>query len=141
MSTTEVTQVLGTHPSIAEANVYGVKVPSHDGRAGCAAIAVSSGSADKFDWAGLATLLRKELPPYAVPIFVRVREGVGGMSTDNHKHNKVHLRAEGVDPQALGTKVANGKGDKLFWLPAGSPEYIPFTQGDWDKLTQSRARI
>lgn len=141
VSTTEVTQVLGRHPSIAEANVYGVKIPSHDGRAGCAAIAVSSGSADKFDWAGLATLLRKELPSYAVPIFVRVREGVGGMSTDNHKHNKVHLRSEGVDPQALGTKVVNGKGDKLFWLPAGSPKYIPFTQGDWDKLTQSRARI
>ncbi|KAK2595225.1 long-chain fatty acid transporter fat1 [Conoideocrella luteorostrata] len=141
VSTTEVTQVLGTHPSIAEANVYGVKIPSHDGRAGCAAIALNDGNADTFDWSSVATLLRKELPPYAVPVFLRVREGVGSMATDNHKHNKVHLRDEGVDPRALGTRVPDGKRDRLFWLPTGSAKYVAFTQGDWDKLTQLRARI
>ncbi|KAG6018653.1 Isopenicillin N epimerase component 1, partial [Claviceps citrina] len=141
VSTTEVSQVLGTHAAIAEANVYGVEVPSHDGRAGCAAIALSSGDADSFDWAGLAALLRKELPRYAVPVFIRVRDGVGGMSTDNHKHNKVHLRAEGVDPRALGTKVAGGEADRLFWLPAGSVRYVAFGQPEWDRLTQARARI
>ncbi|KAG5970585.1 Isopenicillin N epimerase component 1, partial [Claviceps digitariae] len=142
VSTTEVAQVLGTHASIAEANVYGVKIPSHDGRAGCAAIVLSSSSnAVSFDWAGLATLLRRELPSYAVPVFIRVREGVGSMSTGNYKHNKVHLRAEGVDPGALGTKVAGGKADKLFWLPAGSSRYVAFGQSDWDKVTQARARI
>ncbi|KAG5927366.1 Isopenicillin N epimerase component 1 [Claviceps africana] len=143
VSTTEVAQVLGTHASIVEANVYGVQIPSHDGRAGCAAIVLSgsTGKADDFDWAGLAALLRKELPSYAVPIFIRVREGVGSMSTGNFKHNKVHLRAEGVDPLALGTKVAGGQADRLFWLPAGSSEYVSFTQGDWARLTQARARI
>ncbi|KAG6002228.1 Isopenicillin N epimerase component 1 [Claviceps maximensis] len=151
VSTTEVAQVLGTHASIGEANVYGVKIPSHDGRAGCAAIVLmgngssSNGSnndnADNFDWTGLATLLRRELPPYAVPVFMRVRAGVGSMSTDNYKHNKVHLRDEGVDPRALGKRVAGGEADRLFWLPAGSPGYVAFGQGDWDKLTQARARI
>ncbi|KAG6311076.1 Isopenicillin N epimerase component 1 [Claviceps purpurea] len=145
VSTTEVTQVLGTHPSIAEANVYGVKVPSHDGRAGCAAIALRSDtSADTFDWAGLASLLRKELPSYAVPIFVRVREGggtVGGMSTGNHKHNKVQLREEGVCPRTLGTKVAGGEADRLFWLPTGAPAYVSLTEGDWERVTRTRARI
>lgn len=96
---------------------------------------------NNFDWASVTTLLRKELPTYAVPVFIRVREGVGGMSTDNHKHNKVPLRLEGVDPRALGTKVPGGNDDKLFWLPAGSSKYVPFTQGDWDKLSQQRARI
>ncbi|GAO16042.1 uncharacterized protein UV8b_02311 [Ustilaginoidea virens] len=141
VSTTEVTQVLGTHGQIAEANVYGVKVPSHDGRAGCAAVTFKTGDADTFDWAGVAGLLRRELPSYAVPIFIRVRQGVGSMSTDNYKHNKVHLRDEGVDHEALGSKVPDGKGDRLFWLPAGSAGYVPFTRGDWDKLTQLRARI
>ncbi|KAG5993015.1 Isopenicillin N epimerase component 1 [Claviceps spartinae] len=145
VSTTEVTQVLGTHPCIAEANVYGVKVPSHDGRAGCAAIALRSGtSPDTFDWAGLATLLRKELPSYAVPIFVRVREdgrAVGGMSTGNHKHNKVQLREEGVCPRTLGTKVAGGEADRLFWLPAGAPAYVSLTEEDWERVTRTRARI
>lgn len=141
MSTTEVTQVLGTHSQIAEANVYGVKIPSHDGRAGCAAIALKDGTLDTLDWASVAALLRAELPAYAVPVFMRVREGVGGMSTDNHKHNKVPLRLEGVDPQALGTKVPNGSNDKLFWLPAGSSTYVPFTPADWDRLSKLRARI
>ncbi|KAG5934007.1 Isopenicillin N epimerase component 1 [Claviceps sorghi] len=143
VSTTQVAQVLGTHASIAEANVYGVKIPAHDGQAGCAAIVLSrsTGKADDFDWASLAALLRKELPSYAVPIFMRVREGVGSMSTGNYKYNKVHLRAEGVDPLALGTKVAGGKADRLFWLPAESSKYVAFTQGDWARLTQARARI
>jgi acyl-CoA synthetase (AMP-forming)/AMP-acid ligase II len=143
VSTTEVTQVLGTHDQIAEANVYGVKIPSHDGRAGCAALALKEGNAnlDAFDWVGVTALLRKELPAYAVPVFIRVRRGVGGMSTDNHKHNKVHLRLEGVDPRALGMKVVGGKDDALFWLPAGASRYVPFGESDWDKLTQLKARI
>ncbi|KHO00242.1 isopenicillin N-CoA synthetase [Metarhizium album ARSEF 1941] len=141
VSTTEVTQVLGTHPQIAEANVYGVKIPSHDGRAGCAALALRDGDPRSFDWASVAALLRKELPAYAVPVFIRVRRGLGSMSTANHKHNKVSLRLEGVDPRALGTKVPDGKDDALFWLPAGSNEYVPFSQGDWDRLAQLRARI
>lgn len=141
ISTTEVTQAIGKYPNITEANVYGVKIPCHDGRAGCAAVVLASGDVDAFDWASLATMLRKELPPYAVPTFIRVRSAVGSMSTDNHKHSKVQLRLEGVEPQALGTKVPNGDSDSLLWLPAGSSKYVHFTQNDWDKLTQSRARI
>lgn len=142
MSTTEVSQILSTHPQIAESNVYGVKVPSHDGRAGCAAVALATGTTlESFDWAGLTTLLQSELPSYAVPIFIRVREGVGSMSTGNHKHNKVHLREEGVDPGASGTKVLDGKNDHILWLPAGSSKYVPFTEGDWAKLSKARARI
>ncbi|KZZ97731.1 isopenicillin N-CoA synthetase [Moelleriella libera RCEF 2490] len=141
ISTTEVTQAIGKYPNITEANVYGVKIPCHDGRTGCAAVVLASGDVDAFDWASLATMLRKELPPYAVPTFIRVRRAVGSMSTDNHKHSKVQLRLEGVEPQALGTKVPNGNTDSLLWLPAGSSKYVHFTQNDWDKLTQSRARI
>ncbi len=40
VATTEVAQALGLYPAIAEANVYGVLVPHHDGRAGMAAIVV-----------------------------------------------------------------------------------------------------
>jgi hypothetical protein len=96
-----------------------------------------------FNWAGLATMLRAELPSHAVPIFIRVLDAgvVGKMSTANLKHNKVHLRQEGVDPLALGTKVAEGGSDKLFWLPAGAERYVPFTMKDWDRLSRAQARI
>lgn len=38
VSTSEVAEIMGQHPEIHEANVYGVKIPHHEGRAGCAAI-------------------------------------------------------------------------------------------------------
>lgn len=141
VSTTEVTQVIANHPEIAEVNVYGVRLPSHDGRAGCAAVVLRTPSVDAFDWKSLATLLRKELPAYAVPVFIRVREGVATMSTDNYKHNKVPLRNEGVDPAAMGTKVKSGDKDKVFWLPSGSDTYVPFTKNDWSNISQAKARL
>lgn len=142
VSTTEVTQVISTHPQIAEANVYGVKLPSHDGRAGCAAIALRSpDTAESLDWKALAKLLRAELPPYAVPVFVRVRDGVESMSTANHKHNKVPLRTEGVDPDLMGSKVEDGHKDRVYWLPAGSDTYVPFSKKDWSVVSKARARL
>ncbi|KAL2758889.1 hypothetical protein ACRALDRAFT_1075272 [Sodiomyces alcalophilus JCM 7366] len=143
VSTTEVAQVLGSASQIAEANVYGVRIPGHDGRAGCVALVLKNGgTADDLDRAGLAALLRSKLPSYAVPLFLRVRDGgVGAMSTDNHKHSKVPLREEGVDPRLRGTKVKGGERDRFFWLPAGASEYVPFTESDWDGLGQARARL
>ncbi|KAI1178962.1 fatty-acyl-CoA synthase [Nemania sp. FL0916] len=44
VSTNEVSDALGVFPQIAEANVYGVKVPHAEGRAGCAAVVVKSGA-------------------------------------------------------------------------------------------------
>src|SRR3954454_10164130 len=38
VSTAEVAEVVGKFPGVVEANVYGVALPKHDGRAGCAAI-------------------------------------------------------------------------------------------------------
>lgn len=38
VSTAEVGEALGRHGAVVEANVYGVVVPGHDGRAGCAAV-------------------------------------------------------------------------------------------------------
>ena len=42
VSTAEVSQVIGLHPAVREANVYGVQLPRHDGRIGCAAIVFAS---------------------------------------------------------------------------------------------------
>lgn len=133
VSTTEVSQAMSIFPDIAEANVYGVKVPAQDGRAGCAAISFKSLTAETFDWRGLAAHMRAELPEYALPLFIRVR-GLMTMGTDNLKFSKVKLRNDGIDPSAT-------KPDQMFWLPKGAASYQPFTSDDWTKLSQSRARI
>ena len=53
VSTAEVAEVLGKYPGVVEANVYGVQLPSHDGRAGCAAVYIDPSINHRFDFAGL----------------------------------------------------------------------------------------
>ena len=53
VSTAEVAEVLGRYPGVVEANVYGVALPTHDGRAGCAAVYLDPSVKSNFDFAGL----------------------------------------------------------------------------------------
>jgi acyl-CoA synthetase (AMP-forming)/AMP-acid ligase II len=53
VSTAEVSEVLGKYPGVIDANVYGVLVPAHDGRAGCAALHIAPELKAKFDYNGL----------------------------------------------------------------------------------------
>lgn len=50
VSTTEVANVLGEYPGIVDANVYGVQLPGHDGRAGAVALVVEDGKRQSFDF-------------------------------------------------------------------------------------------
>jgi acyl-CoA synthetase (AMP-forming)/AMP-acid ligase II len=53
VSTAEVSECLGRFPGVIDANVYGVQVPNHDGRAGCAALLLDASTGDKLDLDGL----------------------------------------------------------------------------------------
>ena len=53
VSTAEVAEVLGNFPGVVEANVYGVLLPGHDGRAGCAAVFIDPNYKNSFDFGGL----------------------------------------------------------------------------------------
>lgn len=52
VSTTEVADALGDFPGILEANVYGVQLPGHDGRAGAVALLVAEDKRREFDFKG-----------------------------------------------------------------------------------------
>ncbi|MCJ1395213.1 hypothetical protein MMC18_008096 [Xylographa bjoerkii] len=142
VSTAEVAEVLGRHPGIVEANVYGVLVPGHEGRAGCAAIDLEVPLKERFDWKAFTTYVRTKLPRYAVPVFIRVVEGgVGSMSSHNSKQNKVPLRQEGIDPRLKGSKVERGERDQVYWLAPKAAEYVPFTEQDWENLIAGKAKL
>ena len=134
VSTAEVSQALGTHPALREANVYGVSLPNHDGRAGCAAIGLHSGhNLDANLLRDLAQHARKRLPRYAVPLFLRVGKEELEV-TGTLKHQKVELRNAGVEPKKVG-------GDELYWLPPGSDAYEPFAEKQWLQIVGGQAKL
>ncbi|KAL4738580.1 hypothetical protein BDV11DRAFT_215875 [Aspergillus similis] len=138
VATAEVSEILNTHPSILEANVYGVTVPHHEGRAGCAAVQLRDGTTEA-DLKDLATFTRARLPKYAVPIFLRIVQS--STHTDNHKQGKVALRDEGVDPGLTGTKVKGGEGDRFLWLRPGDEQYRAFGVEEWKAIVAGDVRL
>jgi acyl-CoA synthetase (AMP-forming)/AMP-acid ligase II len=135
VSTAEVSECLGKYPGILEANVYGVQLPGHDGKAGAAAIFIDPAVSSTFDHRSFLAHCRQHLPKYAVPMFIRHVSAPS--STHNNKQNKVPLKKEGVHPD----KVANG--DKVLWVEKhGRGEtYVPFTRQDWDNLQAGTAKL
>jgi acyl-CoA synthetase (AMP-forming)/AMP-acid ligase II len=95
VSTTEVQEQLARWPGIAAANVYGVTVPGREGRAGMAAVVLEDGA--RFDGEALAAYLDDVLPPYARPVFIRVRPSLE--TTATLKLAKLALQREGFEPR------------------------------------------
>lgn len=94
VSTTEVENVLGAWPGVEDAVVYGVEVPGADGRCGMAALRLKAGTT--LDPVGLAAHLRQHLPPYAVPLFIRLLAEVE--TTGTFKYKKTELKRQAYDP-------------------------------------------
>jgi acyl-CoA synthetase (AMP-forming)/AMP-acid ligase II len=144
VSTAEVAQVVGLHPGVLEANVYGVELPRHEGRAGCAAV-VFKPAALVGDGGGgrgvvpseetrrtLAKHVRAGLPRYALPLFLRVVKAGDLQTTGTNKQQKTSLRSEGVDPGRTGS-------DDVFWLRGDA--YVPFGPEDWTALQGGRVKL
>ncbi|KAM9882869.1 long-chain fatty acid [Verticillium dahliae] len=137
VSTQEVSEAIGSHPAVREANVYGVELPHHDGRAGCAALVLDEGrgiEAKPEDalLKSLAEHVKKALPKYALPLFLRVMPDMGMQMTGTNKQQKTGLRGEGVKP---------GAGDEslMYWLQGDT--YVPFTANDWQQLDGGRVKL
>ena len=91
VSTTEVELALGRFDGILEANVYGVAIEGHDGRAGMAAVVVK----DNINLTELHDHLARWLPEYARPLFLRIRRDINVTAT--FKQKKIDLAKEGFD--------------------------------------------
>jgi hypothetical protein len=146
----EVAQTLGHFPGVTEAAVYGVTVPAHDGRAGCAAIHLEEAQAPtpKF-FTTLLNFAIAKLPKYAVPVFIRHQRVVNPMH--NQKQNKTPLKKDGINLDLVygpgkDAHEAEAEGrDVIYWWPAAlglsdarlnsqEPRYIPLTRSDWARI-------
>jgi fatty-acyl-CoA synthase len=95
VSTTELSEAITVFPGVVEANVYGVRIPGTEGRAGMAAIIVDA----RFELAAFHRHLLARLPAYARPVFLRlVREIEVTVTFKQRKSDLVH---EGYDPNAV----------------------------------------
>lgn len=93
VATTEVEGAVGARDEVDQAVVYGVPIPGADGKAGMAAVRLHDSA--EFDGAGLAEHLRRALPSYAVPVFVRLSTELEQTST--YKSRKNELREQAFD--------------------------------------------
>lgn len=119
VSTTEVENIMTGHPTLQDAVVYGVEIPNTNGRAGMAAITPHEGHLETgLDLPGLLAHLKAEVPAYAVPVFLRVRQVVE--TTGTFKYQKNNLKKEGFDPKLVG-------GEHVYVMLPGSGEYTLLT--------------
>jgi acyl-CoA synthetase (AMP-forming)/AMP-acid ligase II len=124
VSTAEVAGILGDAAGVLEANVYGVRVPHTEGRAGMAALDVG----EDFDLFAFAALLREKLPSYQRPRIVRLL-GSGMRVTTTFKHQKVDYRAEGFDPREIADPLYLLDGD--CYVPVDEELYARIESGEY----------
>lgn len=129
VSTSEVSEALGNHQAVHEANVYGIELPHHDGRAGCVAIVLAEEPSERL-MSDLAKHAHAALPRFAVPLFLRLTKNM--VVTGTNKQQKHIVRSQGVDPEKIGE-------DELYWLKNGT--YTKFTKRDWEELNGGRVKL
>lgn len=113
VSTTEVAQQLSVYADAETTNVYGVKIPGHEGRACMVALELTPGRT--FDPQAFHHCVIENLPAYAQPLFVRILPQPE--VTVNYKLRKVRLREEGFDPKLVT--------DPLYGLDRERGTYAP----------------
>ncbi|WP_428266817.1 long-chain-acyl-CoA synthetase [Haliangium sp.] len=130
VATSEVEQVLAGFEGVADCTVYGVEVPGMPGRAGMAAV-VPSDPSKTLDAAALLAHLERELPGYAVPVFLRIAAELE--RTGTFKHRKLALREAGYDP---------GKtNDPLFVHLPGNDAYTRVTSAIYAQIQRRAFRF
>jgi citronellyl-CoA synthetase len=131
VSTTEVESVLDSFPQVYMSAVYGVKIPDTDGRAGMAAIVPLVERPQDFNFKGLVEMLKRELPEFAIPRFIRFREELE--QTPSMKFKKDQLKKEGYD-------IEKAEGPVYVLLP-GKAEYVKLTGTVMRKIEEGKYKL
>uniref|UniRef100_A0A146LKS9 Very long-chain fatty acid transport protein n=1 Tax=Lygus hesperus TaxID=30085 RepID=A0A146LKS9_LYGHE len=112
VATSEVEGIIYKVIGLKDATVYGVEVPHVEGKAGMAAILDKNGEINLNE---LKEGLKKYLPPYARPLFLRILRDIP--MTGTFKIQKVKLQKEGYNPSVVS--------DKLFFYDQKSDQFKP----------------
>ena len=112
VSTNEVAEILNSFDQVNMANVFGVKVPQSEGRAGMVAF---NCNVNEFNWDSFSKFVSESLPSYAQPVFVRIIEELETTGTFKLKKNDLREEAYHLD------KV---NGNRIYIKKPGENSYI-----------------
>jgi citronellyl-CoA synthetase len=129
VSTLEVESIINSYANVEMSTVYGVEVPNSDGKAGMVSIKLYEDH--ELDLVEFAHFLNKNLPKYAIPIFIRLKESLE--FTGTHKLRKVNLKKQGYDI----TKIK----DKVYFWNSNSNKYEIFDEEKYSNLVNSSLKI
>uniref|UniRef100_A0A9J8CJG4 long-chain-fatty-acid--CoA ligase n=1 Tax=Cyprinus carpio carpio TaxID=630221 RepID=A0A9J8CJG4_CYPCA len=115
VATTEVSDIISMLEFVEEANVYGVRVPGHEGRIGMAAVKVM----DRMEFECKKTFdhVCRFLPVYARPRFIRIQSSMDVTAT--FKQLKLKLVEAGFNPSMTT--------DRLYFLCERERTYVSLT--------------
>jgi len=111
VSTTEIEAIISNILQLADCVVYGVEIPGCEGKAGMAAIADQNNCLDLDNF---LQSMKKVLPTFAIPMFLRVAECFE--ATGTHKLPKNSFQKEGYDPKNIK--------DPLFFFDMKKDKYV-----------------
>ncbi|XP_030623711.1 long-chain fatty acid transport protein 6 [Chanos chanos] len=129
VSTTEVSEILGSLDFLQEVNVYGVAVPGYEGRAGMAAVVLKSDH--DLDGGRFYNHVVKNLPSYAWPLFLRVQTHLD--ITETFKQQKGTLVQQGFCPKTIQ--------EPLYFLDTSQKNYISLSQSVYDDIASGKIRL
>ena len=127
VSTTEIEQTICSFEGALEANVYGVEVPGHDGRAGMAAIVAT----DDFNLAAFYRHLAARLPAYARPQFLRIRGDIE--VTGTFKQKKINLAKQGFDPSVTA--------DSIYLADPSAKAFVAMDRSLYERISNGEIRL
>jgi fatty-acyl-CoA synthase len=127
VAASEVSEAICTFPGVKHANVYGVAVPGADGRAGMATLVASN----ELDLAGFRKHLASRLPPYARPLFLRIRSAVD--VTGTFKYSRTELLLQGYNPIA--------STDPLYFDHSESGAFVRLDNELYDRIQRGGIRL
>ncbi|XP_013779255.2 long-chain fatty acid transport protein 4-like [Limulus polyphemus] len=128
VSTMEVESAISQALNLTDCVVYGVEIPGAEGRAGMAAIIDTE---HKVSFDTLAQKLKKLLPTYAMPIFIRIVDELE--RTGTFKLKKFNLQKEGYNLDVVK--------DPLYYLDVKLGKYIPFDKATYDEICSGKSRL
>ena len=127
VSTNEVAEILNSFDQVNMANVFGVKVPNSEGRAGMVAF---NCELNEFRWEDFSAFVADKLPSYAQPVFVRIIEELETTGTFKLKKNDLREEAFHLD------KVNK---DQIFIKKPGEASYTPLDNEYYDVIMNGSA--